>query len=55
MRFGLMTNEKRSWSKIGQRTKLPNQLEYSNRYMYSEIVFILLDLVTLILNQQIYF
>ena len=37
MRFGLMTNEKRSWSKIGQRTKLPNQLEYSNRYMYSAL------------------
>lgn len=32
-----MTNEKRSWSKIGQRTKLPNQLEYSNRYMYSAL------------------
>lgn len=37
MRFGLMTNEKRSWNKIGERTRLPNQMEYSNRYMFSAI------------------
>ena len=37
MRFGLMTNEKRSWNKIGERTRLPNQMEYANRYMYSAI------------------
>lgn len=37
MRFGLMTNEKRSWNKIGERTKLPNQMEYANRYLYSAI------------------
>jgi len=37
MRFGLMTNEKRSWNKIGERTRLPNQMEYSNRYLYSAI------------------
>jgi transposase len=37
MRFGLMTNEKRSWNKIGERSKLPNQMEYANRYLYSAI------------------
>jgi transposase len=37
MRFGLMTNEKRSWNKKGERTRLPNQMEYANRYMYSAI------------------
>ena len=26
MRFGLMTNEKRSWNKVGERTRLPNQM-----------------------------
>ena len=37
MRFGLMTNEKRSWNKKGERTRLPNQMEYANRYIYSAI------------------
>ena len=37
MRFGLMTNEKRSWNKIGERTRLPNQMEYANRYLFSAI------------------
>jgi transposase len=37
MRFGLMTNEKRSWNKKGERTRLPNQMEYANRYLYSAI------------------
>ena len=37
MRFGLMTNEKRSWNKVGERTRLPNQLEYANRYLYSAV------------------
>lgn len=37
MRFGLMTNEKRSWSVIGERTRAPNQHEYANRYMYSAV------------------
>lgn len=32
-----MTNEKRSWNKKGERTRLPNQMEYANRYMYSAI------------------
>jgi len=37
MRFGLMTNEKRSWNKVGLRTRLPNQMEYANRYLYSAV------------------
>ena len=37
MRFGLMTNEKRSWNKVGERTRLPNQMEYKNRYLYSAL------------------
>jgi len=37
MRFGLMTNEKRSWNRVGERTKLPNQMEYANRYLYSAV------------------
>jgi transposase len=32
-----MTNEKRSWNKIGERTALPNQLEYANRYLFSAL------------------
>lgn len=32
-----MTNEKRSWNKKGERTRLPNQMEYANRYLYTAI------------------
>lgn len=32
-----MSNVRRSWSKIGERTVLPNQQEFSNRYLYSAI------------------
>ena len=31
MRFGLISNYRRSWSKIGKRTVIANQQEYSNR------------------------
>jgi transposase len=37
MRFGLISNYRRSWSKIGKRTVIENQQEYSNRYLYSAI------------------
>jgi len=37
MRFGLISNYKRSWSVIGKRTVIANQQEYSNRYLYSAI------------------
>lgn len=37
MRFGLISNYRRSWSKIGERTVITNQQEYENRYLYSAI------------------
>jgi len=37
MRFGLISNYRRSWSKIGERTVISNQQEYTNRYLYSAI------------------
>ena len=37
MRYGLMSNIRRSWSKIGKRTVYQNQQEFSNRYLYSAI------------------
>jgi hypothetical protein len=37
MRFGLISNYRRSWSKIGERTVIANQQEFSNRYLYSAI------------------
>lgn len=37
MRFGLISNYKRSWSKIGDRTVIANQQEYANKYLYSAI------------------
>lgn len=37
MRYGLMSNVRRSWSKVGTRTVLPNQQEFANRYLYSAI------------------
>ena len=37
MRFGLISNYRRSWSKVGERTVIANQQEYQNRYLYSAI------------------
>jgi len=37
MRYGLMSNVRRSWSKVGERTVYQNQQEFSNRYLYSAI------------------
>ena len=37
MRFGLISNYRRSWSKIGERTVVENQQEFDNRYLYSAI------------------
>lgn len=37
MRFGLISNYRRSWSKVGYRAILPNQMQYSNSYIYSAI------------------
>jgi hypothetical protein len=37
MRYGLMSNVRRSWSKIGVRTVIENQQEFKSRYCYSAI------------------
>jgi len=37
MRFGLISNYRRSWSLIGKRTVVANQQEFINRYLYSAI------------------
>lgn len=37
MRYGLMSNVRRSWSKVGERTVIENQQEFSSRYCYSAI------------------
>jgi hypothetical protein len=37
MRYGLISNYRRSWSKVGERTIIDNQQEYSNRYLYTAI------------------
>ena len=37
MRYGLMSNIRRSWSKKGERTVYQNQQEFANRYLYSAI------------------
>ena len=37
MRYGLISNYRKSWSKVGKRTIIDNQQEHSNRYLYSAI------------------
>lgn len=37
MRYGLMSNHRRSWSPVGERTLIPNQQEFVNRYLFSAI------------------
>lgn len=37
MRYGLMSNIRRSWSKRGIRTVYQNQQEFANRYLYSAV------------------
>lgn len=37
MRFGLMSNFRRSWSPVGERAVLPQQHEYVNEYLFSAI------------------
>lgn len=37
MRYGLISNYRRSWSLKGRRTELKNQMEYTNRYLYSAV------------------
>lgn len=37
MRYGLMSNYRRSWSQVGQRALQPNQQAFVNRYLYSAV------------------
>lgn len=37
MRYGLISNLRRSWSKIGTRTILDTQQSYANRYLFSAV------------------
>lgn len=37
MRYGLMSNMRRSWSKIGERAVLSHQQAFINRYLFSAI------------------
>lgn len=37
MRYGLMTNLKRNWNRIGKRTKIAHSIGYANRYLYTAI------------------
>jgi len=37
MRYGLISNLRRSWSKIGTRTIIDTQQSYANRYLFSAV------------------
>lgn len=37
MRYGLISNFRRSWSKIGERTVVDSQQSYENRYLFSAV------------------
>lgn len=37
MRYGLMSNTRRSWSKVGERAILPHQQAFINRYLFSAV------------------
>lgn len=37
MRYGLISNYRRSWSPIGTRTIIDNQQAFSNRYLFSAV------------------
>lgn len=37
MRYGLMSNLRRSWSLVGERAVLPQQQAFVNRYLYSAV------------------
>ena len=37
LRYGLMTNLRRSWSKVGARAVLPQQMGYANHYLFSAL------------------
>ena len=37
MRYGLISNFRRSWSKIGERTIIDSQQSFDNRYLFSAV------------------
>jgi transposase len=37
MRYGLISNFRRSWSKVGERTVIDSQQVYDNRYLFSAL------------------
>ena len=37
MRYGLISNFRRSWSKVGTRTIIDSQQSYDNRYLFSAV------------------
>lgn len=37
MRYGLISNYRRSWSLVGERTIIDNQQAFSNRYLFSAV------------------
>ena len=37
MRYGLISNFRRSWSKIGERTVIDSQKSFENRYLFSAV------------------
>lgn len=37
MRYGLISNFRRSWSKIGKRTVIDSQQSFDNRYLFSAV------------------
>jgi transposase len=37
MRYGLISNYRRSWSPVGIRTIIDNQQQFSNRYLFSAV------------------
>ena len=37
MRYGLISNFRRSWSLVGERAVLPQQMTYENKYLFSAV------------------
>lgn len=37
MRYGLISNFRRSWSKVGERTSIDSQQSFDNRYLFSAV------------------
>jgi len=37
MRYGLISNFRRSWSKVGERTIIDSQKSFENRYLFSAV------------------